>query len=68
MKDHAILPRLLTRAAMPGLLLKVYENEIEQGFEVWRHKRFASRPALAAGDGPIGLYRQWTRQFYAASA
>jgi hypothetical protein len=36
-------------------------------FEVWRHKRFASRPALAAGDGPIGLYRQWTRQFYAAS-
>jgi hypothetical protein len=66
-KDHAILPRLLTRAAMPGLLLKVYENEIEQDFEVWRHKRFASRPALAAGDGPIGLYRQWTRQFYAAS-
>jgi hypothetical protein len=35
---------------------------------IWEHKRYLARPALAAGDGPLGLYRKWTRQFYSAEA
>ena len=26
------------------------------------------RPALAEGDGPIGRYRQWARQFHGGTA
>ena len=26
------------------------------------------RPALVAGDGPIGVFRKWARQFYEADA
>ncbi|MCU0698150.1 MAG: Rieske 2Fe-2S domain-containing protein [Myxococcaceae bacterium] len=62
---HRLLPRFISHGLMPGQLIKVYQREIEQDFEVWRHKKYAPRPALAAGDGPIGLYRQWSRQFYA---
>jgi hypothetical protein len=28
------------------------------------HKRYVDRPALASGDGPVGLYRKWVKQFY----
>jgi nitrite reductase/ring-hydroxylating ferredoxin subunit len=65
---HRLVPKFVTRSLLPALLIKVYCHEIEQDFEVWKHKRYAPRPALAAGDGPIGLYRQWSRQFYPAPA
>lgn len=35
-----------------------------QDFPIWENKRYLERPALADGDGPIGLYRRWARQFY----
>jgi len=25
---------------------------------------YVDNPALAKGDGPVGRYRQWARQFY----
>ena len=36
----------------------------KQDFPIWEHKHYRERPALAVGDGPIGLYRRWARQFY----
>ena len=36
----------------------------KQDFPIWENKRYRERPALAVGDGPIGLYRRWARQFY----
>ncbi len=36
---------------------------IAQDLPIWGHRRFLDRPALAAGDGPIGLFRKWARQF-----
>lgn len=35
---------------------------------VWENKQYRERPALAVGDGPIGLYRRWARQFYEDAA
>lgn len=35
-----------------------------QDFPIWEHKCHVSPPRLAHGDGPIGSFRQWTRQFY----
>ena len=31
---------------------------------IWTHKRYVHPPALSKGDGPVGLYRRWARQFY----
>ncbi|MET8976586.1 Rieske 2Fe-2S domain-containing protein [Streptomyces sp. NPDC004539] len=33
---------------------------------VWQYQRYRPTPRLAPGDGPIGRYRRWARQFYPA--
>jgi phenylpropionate dioxygenase-like ring-hydroxylating dioxygenase large terminal subunit len=49
-------------------LLRAYmddqSNAITQDFEIWEHKKFRPRPMLCDGDGPIGEFRRWARQFY----
>jgi 3-ketosteroid 9alpha-monooxygenase subunit A len=40
------------------------ERQLEQDIPIWENKRYVSRPLLCDGDGPIGLYRRWARQFY----
>jgi nitrite reductase/ring-hydroxylating ferredoxin subunit len=39
-------------------------HDASQDFEIWEHKRYIDPPALARGDGPVGPYRKWCRQFY----
>ena len=46
------------------VLLWGFARGAAQDFPIWENKRFLERPALAEGDGPIGLYRRWARQFY----
>lgn len=41
-----------------------YASDWELDFNLWNHKVFRARPPLAEGDGPIGRYRRWYRQFY----
>ena len=43
-------------------------REIEQDAPIWETKQYVARPALADGDGPIGAYRRYCRQFYPPSA
>jgi phenylpropionate dioxygenase-like ring-hydroxylating dioxygenase large terminal subunit len=49
-------------------LLKLYMDDqslaIQQDFEIWEHKGYQARPALCEADGPIGEFRNWTKQFY----
>jgi len=49
-------------------LLRAYMDDqslaIEQDFAIWQTKKFRPRPLLCDGDGPIGEYRRWARQFY----
>lgn len=47
-----------------GLLFAGFVADVEQDVPIWEHKRYLERPALAEGDGPIGAYRSWARQFY----
>jgi 3-ketosteroid 9alpha-monooxygenase subunit A len=35
-----------------------------QDIPIWEHKTFRVNPLLCAGDGPIGRYRKWAKQFY----
>jgi hypothetical protein len=43
---------------------QVFSSDVEQDFEIWKHKEFVPRPALAMGDGPVMRYRRWAEQFY----
>jgi hypothetical protein len=53
------LDRHLGRALMNGFL-----SDTRQDLRIWTNKRYVHPPALAQGDGPVGKYRAWTRQFY----
>lgn len=48
--------------------LKAYMDDqaraIEQDFTIWENKIFQPAPPLCEGDGPVGAFRKWTRQFY----
>ena len=62
------LVRLTPRPVLDGLvsrlLFREFARDVAQDFGVWNHKRYLTAPALARGDGPIGTYRSWARQFY----
>jgi len=42
-------------------------RQVEQDIPIWEHKAYLERPLLCDGDGPIGPFRKWARQFYPAS-
>jgi nitrite reductase/ring-hydroxylating ferredoxin subunit len=46
------------------LILNGFVGDASQDFPIWENKRYTQPPALAKGDGPIGKYRQWAKQFY----
>jgi 3-ketosteroid 9alpha-monooxygenase subunit A len=40
------------------------ERQVGQDIPIWENKIYIHPPLLVDGDGPIGLYRKWCRQFY----
>lgn len=59
-----LVPGPLLNAILPSFLMKGFAHDVRQDFVIWEHKIFVQPPALAEGDGPVGKYRQWARQFY----
>jgi len=53
------LAHVLRAAATWGL-----NREVGQDAPIWEAKRYVERPILAEGDGPIGEYRRYCKQFY----
>lgn len=45
---------------------RAYVSDFARDFPIWENKKYLTRPALAKGDGPVGLFRRWCSQFYAA--
>jgi len=43
-------------------------KEVGQDAPIWEAKRYVERPILAEGDGPIGEYRRYCKQFYVEKA
>lgn len=54
-----IMTPLIARLAFQG-----FEHDVRQDFPMWQHKQYVAPPALAQGDGPVGVYRRWAKQFY----
>jgi nitrite reductase/ring-hydroxylating ferredoxin subunit/putative sterol carrier protein len=44
-----------------------FTSDFPRDFPIWENKAYLERPLLAGGDGPIGTYRRWAKQFYAAA-
>jgi nitrite reductase/ring-hydroxylating ferredoxin subunit len=55
----AALDRVMLLAGM-----KAFSHDVEQDFDIWNNKTYVHPPQLAVGDGPIGAYRRWAKQFY----
>ncbi|KXK59673.1 hypothetical protein AWW66_23010 [Micromonospora rosaria] len=65
------LPEPIGRAAalpVARLLSSIAQRvaSVDTGADLlmWHHLEHVEQPKLARGDGPIGRYRQWARQFY----
>jgi hypothetical protein len=56
-------PRLLDRL-IGAVMLQNFLADVRQDLPIWANKSYVSPPALAQGDGPIGKYRSWAKQFY----
>lgn len=56
--------RAVAAALIEERLFDEYVGDVRQDWEIWENKIYVHPPALAKGDGPIGPYRQWCRQFY----
>lgn len=61
---RSVLPTGLVDALVGPLVRGSFAGDIAQDLPIWRHKRFLEHPALAEGDGPVGRYRSWAKQFY----
>jgi hypothetical protein len=48
--------------------IKEVSRQFEQDIPIWEHKTYFDHPVLCDGDGPIGLFRKWCRQFYSMPA
>lgn len=52
--------------AITPLNLRMIMADAYRDIPVWNGKRYAAPPRLAKGDGPLGAFRHWARQFYPA--
>jgi hypothetical protein len=48
--------------------IKEVSRQLEQDIPIWEHKQYFDHPVLCDGDGPIGLFRKWCRQFYSTES
>jgi len=62
----ALLPRALSHWIVTELTWRGYQHDVAQDLAIWSNKAYLHPPALAKGDGPVGRYRAWARQFYPA--
>ena len=58
---------ILDRVIAP-MATRHYVGDVLQDRAIWENKIHLARPRLAEGDGPIGRYRRWCRQFYPTPA
>jgi nitrite reductase/ring-hydroxylating ferredoxin subunit len=52
-------------AEIDEIFWQAFVADFARDFPIWENKAYLERPLLAGGDGPIGSYRKWCRQFYA---
>jgi hypothetical protein len=56
---------LLVREPMVRFVIYMAMREFRRDVPIWENKIAIANPVLCDGDGPIGRFRSWTKQFYA---
>lgn len=59
-----ILPLRMLEWLIGSMVQRNYLADVTQDLAIWENKAYVHPPRLAEGDGPVGRYRAWTRQFY----
>lgn len=59
-----LVPRSLLEPLVAAETMRQYEHDVRQDWDIWERKIYVHPPRLAEGDGPIGPFRAWCRQFY----
>ncbi len=49
-------------------IIRDLEKQMSQDNPIWENKKYFDRPLLCDGDGKLGVYRKWMRQFFAEGA
>lgn len=57
------VPGVLLDRLLGAVMFKGFLSDVTQDVPIWSKKIHVHPPALAQGDGPIGRYRSWARQF-----
>jgi len=52
------------KARLADKIVKDMEQQFENDIPIWENKTSWERPVLCDGDGPVGEYRKWMRQFF----
>jgi nitrite reductase/ring-hydroxylating ferredoxin subunit len=60
----SVMPSGLFNNLVARFILDGFLRDAGQDFPIWQNKKYINPPALAKGDGPIGKYRAWAKQFY----
>ncbi len=53
--------------AAEKIWIKTATDGVEDDIRIWERKAYNHPPLLCDGDGPIGPFRRWARQFYPQS-
>lgn len=59
----SLLPKRWLTEQIADAAIDEYEADVLQDVPIWENKIHVDSPALAEGDGPVGRYRRWARQF-----
>ncbi len=65
MDDYVYAPKGTFKLAVKYLLGEA-TTQFHDDIAIWERKKFAQKPLLVKGDGPIMNMRQWYSQFYTA--
>jgi nitrite reductase/ring-hydroxylating ferredoxin subunit len=58
------LPARLFDSFVAAIAFQTYCDDVDADVPIWSTRLYLDSPRLAEGDGPIGQYRRWARQFY----
>lgn len=52
------------KARLAAAVVRDIVKQMNEDIPIWEHKLYRDRPLLCDGDGPIGAFRKWAKQFY----
>jgi phenylpropionate dioxygenase-like ring-hydroxylating dioxygenase large terminal subunit len=58
------LPSGEATSTVGAAFIREIERQLGQDIPIWENKVYMNPPLLAEGDGPIGVFRRWCKQFY----